>query len=215
VARGRATPPKFEGLGGTSREFGAHGSHLEPRLRLEPGARGAWLTVEPRARNSRDLEGLRRNSRPTAPGSSRGLSILLYYLDPPVQATKTAVQSKVTLWHVIFRFVILRHIHHTRAASLQKSVDSVAPGLHSVRIKISPDNLLFLKRIFYCFIGKLNFCKHSSQSSILYDIFVSKTLFGMLQMEFNASENISRSSFSYKTFSTAGRAGSNLFNTFT
>jgi hypothetical protein len=36
----------------------------------------------------------------------------------------------------IFRSVILRHIHRTRAASPQKSVGCVAPGLHIVQIKI-------------------------------------------------------------------------------
>jgi hypothetical protein len=36
----------------------------------------------------------------------------------------------------IFRFVMLRHIHRTRAAYQQKSVGTVAPGLHSVNTKL-------------------------------------------------------------------------------
>jgi hypothetical protein len=49
------------------------------------------------------------------------------------------------------------------------AVDCVAKKIsnrqtHNVRVNIC----------FYCFISRLVFCKHSSQSSILYDIFVSK-----------------------------------------
>ena len=36
----------------------------------------------------------------------------------------------------IFRFVILRHIHRTRAVFINKSGGCVDPGLHSVLIKI-------------------------------------------------------------------------------